>query len=242
MVFETVQTVQLIVKENDFDASNKFVSIRKQFCLFEDYWYHFWIDEKNDFIGIYLHLNCPTPVTASYTFTINSITKTGNYTYKIHEGRGWSNFGKRADLFVNGILKLDAEIHFRIPSKEVPNDEMSQYAALLNDERFKDFTIHVNHRRIEVHKNVVAVASPVFSAMLKPNCEEFRNGEVFIKDFDYETVKAGVEFMYTHKIRENSKVEFLLDLYKFADKYDLVNTDLDSQFYEDVVLKMLPTK
>uniref|UniRef100_A0AC34R0W1 LAGLIDADG homing endonuclease n=1 Tax=Panagrolaimus sp. JU765 TaxID=591449 RepID=A0AC34R0W1_9BILA len=135
MVFETVQNVQLIVKESDFDADNKFVSIRKQFCLFDDYWYYFWIGEKNDFISIYLYLNCPTPVTAVYTFTANSITKTLHYTYKTHEGQGCSKFGKKADLFVNGILKLDAEIHFRIPSKEVPNDEMSQYAALLNDEQ-----------------------------------------------------------------------------------------------------------
>uniref|UniRef100_A0AC34QQM7 BTB domain-containing protein n=1 Tax=Panagrolaimus sp. JU765 TaxID=591449 RepID=A0AC34QQM7_9BILA len=225
VTFKTVLNCHLVVKESDFISFNHFISQEKQFCLFEDYWYYFAIAQKDEDINIYLYMDCPTPVTVSCICTINSITKRMLYTYTRREGNGYSKFGKKSELFVDGVLKLEAEIEVRIPSKQMVDDESSSSIALLNDERFKDFTIHVDGKEIKVHKSVLAVASPVFSAMLEPLTKEYAENKVFIRDSNYDTIKAGVEFMYTSKIKNDSSVEFLLDLYKFADKYDLVNSD-----------------
>uniref|UniRef100_A0AC34Q9V8 BTB domain-containing protein n=1 Tax=Panagrolaimus sp. JU765 TaxID=591449 RepID=A0AC34Q9V8_9BILA len=225
IIFKTVFNCQLIVKESDLDPNSRFASHKKQFCLFEDYWYYFWIDRKDEDIKIFLCMDCPTPVNVLWICTINSITKTLAYSYMALGGYGFSNFAKISELLVDGVLKLEAEIEVQIPSKEMVDDKSSSSIALLSDERFKDFTIHVDGREIKVHKNIIAVASPVFSAMLEPHTKEFKENKVFVRDFDYDKIKAGVEFMYTSKIKNDSSVEFLLDLYKFADKYDLVNKD-----------------
>uniref|UniRef100_A0AC34RPM8 BTB domain-containing protein n=1 Tax=Panagrolaimus sp. JU765 TaxID=591449 RepID=A0AC34RPM8_9BILA len=166
----------------------------------------------------------PTPINVSCILIANLVHKTFYCTFTKDAGIGILNFGKKRDLFVNGVMNLEAEITIRISSKEMVIEEAPSHAAMLSDKRFKDFTIHVDGEEIKVHKCVLSAESPVFSAMLEPHTKEFRENKVIIDDFDHETIQAGVEFMYTHKIDDDSTVEFLLDLYKFADKYDLVDS------------------
>uniref|UniRef100_A0AC34RDR1 BTB domain-containing protein n=1 Tax=Panagrolaimus sp. JU765 TaxID=591449 RepID=A0AC34RDR1_9BILA len=223
VIFKTVLNCELIIKESDLISQNKFVSQYKQFCLFEDYWYNFLIIQRDEYISIHLGMDCPTPVNVSWICTINSITRKMGYAYTELESCGFSNFAKKSELFVNGVLKLEAEIEVQIPFKEMVDYESFSSISLLNAERFKDFTIHVDGKEIKVHKSVLAVASPVFSDMFEP--QGFEESHEFIKDFDYDKIKAGVEFMYTSKIKNDSSVEYLLDLYKFANNYRLVNMD-----------------
>uniref|UniRef100_A0AC34RLR6 BTB domain-containing protein n=1 Tax=Panagrolaimus sp. JU765 TaxID=591449 RepID=A0AC34RLR6_9BILA len=225
VTFKTVLNCELIIKESDLGPNSRFASQYKQFCLFENYWYNFLIVQRDEYITICLGMDCPTPVNVSCICTINSITKRMSHTYTKYEGSGYTNFAKKSELFVNGVLKLEAEIEVRIPFKEMVDYESFSSISLLNAERFKDFTIHVDGKEIKVHKSVLAVTSPVFSAMLEPHTKEFKENKVFIRDFDYDKIKAGIEFMYTSKIKNDSSIEFLLNLYKFANKYDLVNMD-----------------
>uniref|UniRef100_A0AC34RQD5 BTB domain-containing protein n=1 Tax=Panagrolaimus sp. JU765 TaxID=591449 RepID=A0AC34RQD5_9BILA len=83
-------------------------------------------------------------------------------------------------------------------------------------------------------------ASPVFSAMFQPHCKESKEGKVIIKDFDFETVKAGVEFMYGKEPDEKLPFETSLNLCKFVDKYDLKNkVQLFEKLYEKINLETI---
>uniref|UniRef100_A0AC34RLQ4 BTB domain-containing protein n=1 Tax=Panagrolaimus sp. JU765 TaxID=591449 RepID=A0AC34RLQ4_9BILA len=100
----------------------------------------------------------------------------------------------------------------------------SNIVAMLDDDRFKDFVICVGDKEIKVHKNVLAVASPVFSTMLQPHYKEFQESRVTIKDFDYDTVIEAVNLIYTGLFNPNFPLTMLLNLYRFADKYGLKQT------------------
>uniref|UniRef100_A0AC34R6J2 BTB domain-containing protein n=1 Tax=Panagrolaimus sp. JU765 TaxID=591449 RepID=A0AC34R6J2_9BILA len=125
-------------------------------------------------------------------------------------------------------MTVDAKLNIKFISENVEffDDELppSHTVALLDDNEFKDFTVCVGNQEIKVHKSVVAVGSPVFAAMLKPHCNEFKESKVNIKDFDFGFVKAGVDLMYTRKVPDELSLDSLLNLYKFADKYDLIDT------------------
>uniref|UniRef100_A0AC34QGK3 BTB domain-containing protein n=1 Tax=Panagrolaimus sp. JU765 TaxID=591449 RepID=A0AC34QGK3_9BILA len=147
-------------------------------------------------------MECEKPVTVSYTITVNSTcTRSFIYTFKKPIGYGSHNFGKKSSLFVDGVMTVDAKLRIKFISENIEvYDEPPHTVALLEDEKFKDFTINVDDDEITVHKNIIAIASPVFAAMIESHTKEFKEGRVDIEDFDHETVKAGVDLMYTRKI------------------------------------------
>uniref|UniRef100_A0AC34RPR6 BTB domain-containing protein n=1 Tax=Panagrolaimus sp. JU765 TaxID=591449 RepID=A0AC34RPR6_9BILA len=113
-------------------------------------------------------------------------------------------------------MDLDAVLTIKFTRDMVRDLEnnASHAVALLEDEKFKDFTFLVEDQEIKVH---------VFAAMLEPHTQESQEGKVEIEDFDHETVKAAVSLIYRRNLRDDLPVEILLNLFKFADKYDLVD-------------------
>uniref|UniRef100_A0AC34QUH9 BTB domain-containing protein n=1 Tax=Panagrolaimus sp. JU765 TaxID=591449 RepID=A0AC34QUH9_9BILA len=170
-------------------------------------------------------MNCQNPVIVSCVFVVNSNTKSYSHRFESSETFKFPDFGKKSDLFMDGVMAIDVKMNIKFISEtvEVFEDEVPHTVALLEDDEFKDFTICVDDDEIKVHKSVIAIASPVFSAMLKPNTKESKEGKVDIIDFDFETVKAGVDLMYTRKIGGDLPLKTMLNLYKFADKYDFVD-------------------
>uniref|UniRef100_A0AC34RM37 BTB domain-containing protein n=1 Tax=Panagrolaimus sp. JU765 TaxID=591449 RepID=A0AC34RM37_9BILA len=192
MVLEIVQKSHFIVPADSLGENKPFSSGHEQISVLNGYLFHINCQEKDENIGIYLHMVIPKPVTISCTFTVNSITRNHVHIFNKSEGFGFPKFGKKSSL---------------------------------DDEKSKDCAICVEDKEINVHKNIIAIASPVFAAMLKPHCKEFKEGRVDIKDFDFETIKAGVKLMYTRKNPDELSLNSLLNLYKFADKYDLIDTE-----------------
>uniref|UniRef100_A0AC34QAX0 BTB domain-containing protein n=1 Tax=Panagrolaimus sp. JU765 TaxID=591449 RepID=A0AC34QAX0_9BILA len=134
---------------------------------------------------------------------------------------------KGQTIFSNDILTIDSTLKVEVTAETIQvikkkNDSCDN--ALLNDETFKDFSIVVGDEQIQAHKCILAIASPVFSAMLEEHTKESKEGKVTIDDFDHDTVKAGVQFMYRRKLIEKLTMENLLNLYRFADKYQLIDT------------------
>uniref|UniRef100_A0AC34RLZ1 BTB domain-containing protein n=1 Tax=Panagrolaimus sp. JU765 TaxID=591449 RepID=A0AC34RLZ1_9BILA len=242
MVCEIVQNLSINVPEHVFNKFIPFYSDEYQIPGFEKYSFNFAIHEiLNKYITIAFWPDFPKPVHVSCDFTVNSITKTIIGTFE--DSRSYNiKFGKKDELVVNGSMKLDIKLDFKLFSENVEVVEKKQVYAvpLLDDERFKDFTFCVGNQEINVHKNIVAVASPVFSAMLQPHCKESQEGKVVIKEFDFETVKAGVEFMYGKEPHEKLPIKTLLNLCKFADKYDLKNKlQLFEKMYKKINLETI---
>uniref|UniRef100_A0AC34RP97 BTB domain-containing protein n=1 Tax=Panagrolaimus sp. JU765 TaxID=591449 RepID=A0AC34RP97_9BILA len=225
MVLEIVQTSRFIVPESSIDEDKEFTSRRERTSV-RGYSYRLYCEENEGNIGIYLYMDCKKPVTVSCTFTVNSIDAFNfDRTFEESGGFGTTVFGKKSKLFVDGFMIVDASLKIEfISEKEKVFDELPHSVALLNDEKFKDFTIRAENKEIKVHKNIIAIASPVFSAMFESHTKEFKKDRVIIEDFDFETVKAGVELMYTRKVDDTLSIKTSLNLYKFADKYDLLDT------------------
>uniref|UniRef100_A0AC34PY44 BTB domain-containing protein n=1 Tax=Panagrolaimus sp. JU765 TaxID=591449 RepID=A0AC34PY44_9BILA len=222
MVLKIVQKYSIIIPETAIDNSVRFVGPKIQIHILKNHTFHVRCCEKDDFIGFCLYLDCPSPVTVDYTLTVGTTVRSFTYKYERIEGYGSPKLGRKNDLFKNGLMKADLKIVMEFESIEIEHRDLFT-PALLNDERFKDFIFSVEGQEIKVHKNIVAVASPVFGAMLEPHCKEFKEGKVIFEDFGFETVNNGVHFMYTKQIPYNLSIKQLLHLYQFADKYDLVD-------------------
>uniref|UniRef100_A0AC34RA72 BTB domain-containing protein n=1 Tax=Panagrolaimus sp. JU765 TaxID=591449 RepID=A0AC34RA72_9BILA len=143
-------------------------------------------------------MDCPKPVRVSCVITVKSITRTIGEIYsgsKEGKGKGYAKFGKRSELFNYGSMRMNIIMNIKFISEtaEVVVNKVPYAVPLLLDERFKDFTFCVGKDKIKVHKNIIAAASPVFSAMLEPHCLEFKEGKANIVDFDFETMKAAVD-------------------------------------------------
>uniref|UniRef100_A0AC34PV82 BTB domain-containing protein n=1 Tax=Panagrolaimus sp. JU765 TaxID=591449 RepID=A0AC34PV82_9BILA len=169
---------------------------------------------------VYLNVSSCMPFTAVWTCKTSS-----GKNYASHfetDGRGSIYFPSK--LFSNDDVKINSVVTVTSISMKARRWNDSHIDALLDDEEFKDFALSVDGKEIKVHKSIIAVASPVFAAMLKPHCKEFKDGKVVIEDFDYETVEAAVNLMYTREVDSELPITILLNLYKFADKYDFVDT------------------
>uniref|UniRef100_A0AC34R8D3 BTB domain-containing protein n=1 Tax=Panagrolaimus sp. JU765 TaxID=591449 RepID=A0AC34R8D3_9BILA len=224
MALRIVQEAEIIVPENDLNPETPFVSAKSLIFLFENCWFVISCSQEDGSVSIFLHVNCPIPVTVTCLFKVNSFAKKSVHTYEKFEGWGPVDFGKKTDLFHDGFMKIYIilDLNFGREMLENVRNEEFHNVALLFDGRFKDFTIFVGKKEIKVHKIIIAVASPVLAAMLEPHCKEFKDGKVDIKDFDLVTVRAAVDWMYTRYLNINSPLTTLLNLAKFADKYDLV--------------------
>uniref|UniRef100_A0A7E4ZZA4 BTB domain-containing protein n=1 Tax=Panagrellus redivivus TaxID=6233 RepID=A0A7E4ZZA4_PANRE len=92
-----------------------------------------------------------------------------------------------------------------------------------------DFDIVVGLDRVKVHKGYISMISPVINAMLSHDTAESRSNTVKITDFNFETVKAVIDFCYGRE-PENLCVETIVGILRFADKYDIraVTEDLSN--------------
>uniref|UniRef100_A0AC34RPD2 BTB domain-containing protein n=1 Tax=Panagrolaimus sp. JU765 TaxID=591449 RepID=A0AC34RPD2_9BILA len=224
MVLEIVQKSHFIVSADSVGENKRFSSRPEKIPVFNNYSYYFLCKEENGNVGIFLYMECKKPVAVSCKITVNSITDNYVRTFEKSDNWGFLQFGNKSELFVDGFMTVDTKLKIKFISEKVEAlDEVPHIVVLLDDDEFKDFVICVDGKEMKVHKNIIAVASPVFAAMLKPHCNEFKESKVSIKDFDFETVKAGVDVMYTRKIPDELSLDSLLNLYKFADKYDLID-------------------
>uniref|UniRef100_A0A7E4ZWX1 BTB domain-containing protein n=1 Tax=Panagrellus redivivus TaxID=6233 RepID=A0A7E4ZWX1_PANRE len=87
-----------------------------------------------------------------------------------------------------------------------------------------DFEIVVGSNRLLVHKSLLSLMSPVFPAMLSPNPAGVPF-KVDIKGFDFETVKATIEFCYGRKM-EAPTVEAVVAMLRFAYHYDIKSVNV----------------
>ncbi|PGH14671.1 hypothetical protein AJ80_05852 [Polytolypa hystricis UAMH7299] len=84
-------------------------------------------------------------------------------------------------------------------SSSSPSDTTSPFSKLLETGEFSDFKIQCQGEEFPVVKAIMCVQSPVIAAAMRGGFQEAQTGTFSLNDFDPETVKLMIEFMYTQK-------------------------------------------
>uniref|UniRef100_A0AC34QM76 BTB domain-containing protein n=1 Tax=Panagrolaimus sp. JU765 TaxID=591449 RepID=A0AC34QM76_9BILA len=199
------------------------------YTVSENYMETLWIGplEKIDILKNFGFTLCAGRIGDDISIRLGIDSQFPKVTFTCHHENTSKLSRNEAGLFKNGVMIIDSTLIVTVDPKLLRKvkHQIPTSVLLLEDERFKDFSIQVDGNNIKLHKSVLAVFSPVFSAMLQPHCKEFQEGKVIIKDFDFATVKTAVDLMYKREIDNDLPIKTMLKLYKFADKYDLLDTE-----------------
>uniref|UniRef100_A0AC35GIJ9 BTB domain-containing protein n=1 Tax=Panagrolaimus sp. PS1159 TaxID=55785 RepID=A0AC35GIJ9_9BILA len=137
-----------------------------------------------------------------------------------------------------GFLKIEHESKWKRKLLK-PKRTTTRSLRDLWNAGFKDFTIVVGRKEIEVHKNVLACQSPVFEAMFKPHTIEAKESKVEISDYTFEIIEKGIKLCYKQILVSDCSVEESLLLLKFTDKYDIkvVKENLEEYLGDQVTVE-----
>jgi hypothetical protein len=179
-------------------------------------------EETQDQVGIFI--NNINSETLGIKFTVSLIDKLGAEvetasdsmpSLKSNNGWGFSNFTTRSWLTAfPKLFLLDGCLHIRCkftifdvevvrsvisPDLESPSHaHLQTMEKLLTDNTFSDFKIICDDQTFYCHKCIVAAKSDVLQQMLlSENWSENEEETLEIKDFDVETVRAMIHYIYT---------------------------------------------
>lgn len=97
---------------------------------------------------------------------------------------------------------------------------LSDYKRMLETEALSDFKLIMNdNKTLKAHKAILSARSPVFFSMLTNEMQEANNNQVEIPDFDYETMKELLRFVYCGELQNLDEVA--TDLIFAAEKYEI---------------------
>ena len=90
-----------------------------------------------------------------------------------------------------------------------------------------------NSNNIPVHKAILTLRSPVFQAMFDSKMSECNTNQVQISDFDADTIKRMVEFMYKDTFTgiDDTSYEDFISLLAIANKYEIISLKEASSRY-----------
>uniref|UniRef100_A0A7E4ZPR7 BTB domain-containing protein n=1 Tax=Panagrellus redivivus TaxID=6233 RepID=A0A7E4ZPR7_PANRE len=171
-------------------------------------------------LSVFLDVN--KAVTAMFNFKVNNSFIQSSLLYNFIELKqfGFYRLAHHADLrplFVNGQLSITCYVEFNLP---VSFTHLVPRTALYSDHVPTDFELIIDSNRLQIHKSLLSLISPVFHAMLSNDTAESRSGRLEITDFDVETVKTAIDFCYGREMETHS-VETIFEILRFADKYDI---------------------
>ena len=148
----------------------------------------------------------------------------------------------KAETESNG-LNLDYDCYFRfirVDWNETAEDEDPAILWALKNEKFglvdilmavtkinlqgdpsADLTINCDSETFRVHKCFLCSKSPVFSAMLNSDMREAREGEIYIRDMNSNTLSSMIHYIYTGELADGWQDLDIHDVITAADMYDL---------------------
>ena len=97
---------------------------------------------------------------------------------------------------------------------------LSNVALFRDDPTFSDFTFIVKGKEFKLHKNILAVASPVMRRMFTTNMEESRENKCSVDHIEPNIFEYLVKFIYGHEVPENI-AEVVKPLYEAAHYYQI---------------------
>jgi hypothetical protein len=182
-------------------------------------------EENKDKVGLYLHNKNSEKLDIKYSFSLlnshgrKSEKCSGSSSFPALTGSwGWKQFTTLSKLTASPeVLLPDGCLHIRckftifkvkvvrpviLPNPESPYHISHQtMKKLLTNDTFSDFKIVCDDETFNCHKNIVAAKSDVLLQMLQSeNWAENEEETWKIEDFDAETVRAMIHFIYTSQL------------------------------------------
>ena len=165
--------------------------------------------------------------------------------YNSKNGSGYSKFIKRQKIIDNQekyLSSSNGSLAFQVELELIAvyyNDDLHQEKNnfkksslniewLFDNEQFSDVTLKVDGKSIAAHKNILASASPVFSAMFSHQMKENNENEVWINDIDYDIVYELARFIYFGKVNQMDQCTDQLLI--VANKYQMENLKMICSF------------
>uniref|UniRef100_A0AC35GLD7 BTB domain-containing protein n=1 Tax=Panagrolaimus sp. PS1159 TaxID=55785 RepID=A0AC35GLD7_9BILA len=221
---------------NEFLKSNKFAAFPGSGT---EYFLQIFPNGHNDekrgktWVFLWVKLGNEKKVKAEYKLSIKSANWSSKLDFVFDKFAGWGAaccttdelFDSSKNFIADGKLIVKVKGIFKIENPEATRKILKPKRKLhLQDlwkSGFEDFTIVADGKELQVHKNVLAAMSPVFSAMFKPHTKEAIESNVVIPDFSYDIVEKAVKGCYHHNIFTDLSTDECSLLLKFADKYDI---------------------
>ncbi|KAJ8688091.1 hypothetical protein QAD02_023886 [Eretmocerus hayati] len=130
----------------------------------------------------------------------------------------------RNGLLADGKIILRCTIH---PDSEMVTTgvkrcrEFDDFEQLFDNGKFSDIRVVVGSSEFNLHKNILAARSEVFSAMFEHDMRESNENKVEITDFRPEVMKEAFRFIYSGTVNLKEAKGMECELLAVADKYKL---------------------
>ncbi|GIY97695.1 speckle-type POZ protein [Caerostris extrusa] len=130
------------------------------------------------------------------------------------------NFGKSDDAQATPIGDFSADHEERLsPSTRILKED---FKFLYSDGFLSDVILKTETATFPAHKIILASRSSVFKAMFSSDMRETREDSVDIEDISDYTLQRMLKYLYTADV-EGLQWESAIDLYKAADKYEILS-------------------
>lgn len=144
---------------------------------------------------------------------------------------GWSEFVEKNFVLHNENCQLiddclNVQLNLKVFLKEIGGPKRynaeaelaNDFSLLFENDTHSDVTFTIGDKIIKAHKNILSARSSVFSAMFQHDMIENTTNSVIITDFDFDTMKEILRFIYTGKPKFLCNVKSLMAA---AEKYNL---------------------
>uniref|UniRef100_A0A914PSW4 BTB domain-containing protein n=1 Tax=Panagrolaimus davidi TaxID=227884 RepID=A0A914PSW4_9BILA len=93
---------------------------------------------------------------------------------------------------------------------------------LITEKESKDFAIIAQGQEIKVHKSILTHVSPVFARMLEePKWKESMEGRIEIPLLPFKLLEIAIDAFYGEKYPKFLNPKEYIQIYQFADQYDI---------------------
>ncbi|KAJ8669896.1 hypothetical protein QAD02_001155 [Eretmocerus hayati] len=97
--------------------------------------------------------------------------------------------------------------------------DFDNFESLLTNGKYYDLTLVVGDKEFHVHKDILSLRSPVFSAMFEHDMQEKNKKILDIPDVEPEVMSEILRFIYAGKVESNKKLD--VELLLAANKYGI---------------------
>ncbi|GIZ00768.1 TD and POZ domain-containing protein 5 [Caerostris extrusa] len=129
----------------------------------------------------------------------------------------------RIESYITGIDDNICDQNFEKYESGISPDLKGDLKSMYREGTLSDTKIRTSTETFPAHTQILGARSPVFRAMFSTDMKERTKECVDITDFDGETVRRMLLYMYTDALEEDLQCQSVCQLYAAADKYAVLS-------------------